>query len=125
MGTSAPRLGPSNSVLENSLAAWEAALHLGITPELLFYYTSRGFQRRPGETRRLLTFYGSNSTRFLVSELDAFDNYLREPWAEVGEARRDPPQKVLAYQRPRDHMRAPWLLGRSSAEGICLALPVS
>lgn len=79
------------------VAAWEAALHLGITPELLFFYTSRGFQKRPGEKRRLLTHEVDGSTRFSVSELHAFDSYLREPWAEVGEARRDPPPKVIAY----------------------------
>lgn len=79
------------------LIASEAALHLGITPELLFFYTSRSFQKRPGENRRLSTHEIEGSTRFLLSELDAFDRYLREPWAEVGEARRDPPPKVLAY----------------------------
>lgn len=79
------------------MIAPEAALHLGITPELLFFYTSRSFQKRPGESRRLPTHEIEGSTRFLVLELDAFDRYLREPWAEVGEARRDPPLKVLAY----------------------------
>lgn len=77
--------------------ASEAALHLGITPELLFYYTSRSFQKWPRESRQLPTHEIERSTRFLVSELDAFDRYLREPWAEVGEVRRDPPSKVLAY----------------------------
>lgn len=80
-----------------ALTASEAALHLGITPELLFFYTSRSFQKRLGESRRLGTLQIEGSTRFLVSELDDFDSYLREPWAEVGEARRDPPPKVLAY----------------------------
>lgn len=81
----------------DALTASEAALHLGITPELLFFYTSRSFQKRLGESRRLRTLQIEGSTRFLVSELDDFDSYLREPWAEVSEARRDPPPKVLAY----------------------------
>jgi len=97
VGTSPPSIEPATPASENSLAAWEAALRLGITPELLFFYTSRGFQKRPGEKRGLLTHEVGGLTRFSVSELDAFDSYLREPWAEVGEARRDPPQKVLAY----------------------------
>lgn len=83
----------SNGLLE----AWEAALYLGITPELLFYYTSDNFRKRPGEKRCLETVQVSGSTRFSVQSLDAFDGYLREPWAMVGEDRRDPPQKVLAY----------------------------
>lgn len=83
----------SNDLLE----AWEAALYLGITPELLFYYTSDTFRKRLNEKRGLETVQISGSTRFSLQSLDAFDDYLREPWAEVGEARRDPPQKVLAY----------------------------
>lgn len=79
------------------LVAWEAALHLGITPELLFFYTSRSFQKQPGETRHLPTRDVDGSTRFTVADLDAFDHYLRKPWAEPGEPRRDPPPKVLAY----------------------------
>jgi hypothetical protein len=75
----------------------QAALYLGVTSELLFFYTSRSFQKRPGENRRLPTHEIDSSTRFLVLDLDEFDHYLSEPWAEVGDARRDPPQKVLAY----------------------------
>lgn len=81
----------------DALTAPEAALHLGITPELLFFYTSRSFQKRHGESRQLRTLQIEGSTRLLVSELDDFDSYLLEPWADVGEARKDPPPKVLAY----------------------------
>lgn len=74
-----------------------AAQYLGITPELLFFYTSRSFQKEPGAIRRLITYNDSGPTRFAQAELDAFDQYLREPWAEAGTKRRDPPQKILAY----------------------------
>lgn len=79
------------------LTPLEAACHLGITPELLFFYTSRSFRKRPGDDRRLPTHELGGVSRFLQSELDAFEGYLQEPWAEAGEDRRDPPQKVLAY----------------------------
>lgn len=79
------------------LTPLEAAQHLGITPELLFFYTSKSFQKRPGTTRRLSAHSINGSTRFAQAELDAFDHYLREPWADKGEKRRDPPKKILAY----------------------------
>lgn len=97
MGNSSPSLEVPSPLSNEWLIASEAALRLGITPELLFFYTSRSFQKRREESRRLPTHEVEGSTRFLISELDAFDRYLREPWAEIGETRRDPPQKVLAY----------------------------
>ncbi len=97
MGISAPSFVSTPPSAADFVTPSQAALHLGITSELLFFYTSRSFQKRLGENRRLPTYEIEGSTRFLVSELDAFDRYLSEPWAEVGEARHDPPQKVLAY----------------------------
>jgi tetratricopeptide (TPR) repeat protein len=97
MDISSPDFEAMSPLPKEWLTGSEAALHLGITPELLFFYTSRSFQKRPKESRRLVTHEIEGSTRFLVPELDAFDRYLREPWAEVGEARRDLPPKVLAY----------------------------
>lgn len=89
--------GLKGSTSNHPLEAWEAAFYLGITPELLFYYTSENFRKQPGQKRYLETVQVRGSTRFSVQSLDAFDSYLREPWAELGETRRDPPQKVLAY----------------------------
>ena len=97
MGIVSPDFEAAPPSSKNWLIASEAALHLGITPELLFFYTSRSFKKRPEESRRLPTHEIEGTTRFLVSELKAFDHYLREPWAEIGETRRDPPPKVLAY----------------------------
>lgn len=97
MDISSPDLEATSALPKDWLTAAEAALHLGINPELLFFYTSRNFQKLPRTSRRLATHEIEGSSRFLVSELDAFDCYLREPWAELGEARRDPPSKVLAY----------------------------
>ncbi|WP_155273923.1 hypothetical protein [Xanthomonas arboricola] len=97
MATYSPGLEALRPLSKDWLIAAEAALHLGITPELLFFYTSRSFQKRPGDSRQLPTHEVEGSTRFFVSDLEAFDRYLMEPWAEAGEARRDLPQKVLAY----------------------------
>lgn len=97
MGISSSDFETTSPLPEDWMSASQAALHLGITPELLFFYTSRSFQKHPRESRRLATHEIEGSTRFLVSELDAFDLYLREPWAEAGDARRDLPPKVLAY----------------------------
>jgi tetratricopeptide (TPR) repeat protein len=97
MDISSPDFEATSPLPNDWLNAAEAALHLGINPELLFFYTSRSFRKRPGESRQLATHEIEGSTRFLVSELDAFDRYLKEPWAEVGEARRDLPSKLLAY----------------------------
>jgi hypothetical protein len=91
----APRPQSAYPLSECLLVASEAALHLGITPELQFFYTSRSFQKRSVEKRRLPNFEVDGSTRFSASQLDAFDSYLREPRAEVGGARRDPPQRCL------------------------------
>lgn len=86
-----------NLEAETLLSPRKAAHHLGITPELLFFYTSRSFQKRPGDNRRLGTREVAGATCFERGELDAFDSYLREPWAEASEKRREVPQKVLAY----------------------------
>lgn len=86
------------SVSANTLLTpLEAAQYLGITPELLFFYTKRSFQKTLGAVRYLNTRSVSGSTRFAQAELDAFDQYLREPWADAGTKRRDPPQKIQAY----------------------------
>ncbi|KIF59424.1 hypothetical protein [Pseudomonas fluorescens] len=86
-----------NTNANTLLTPLDAAQYLGITPELLFFYTSKSFQKRYGEARRLNTRNDSGSTLFSQIELDAFDQYLREPWADTGTKRRDPPQKILAY----------------------------
>lgn len=79
------------------LTPLEAALYLGITPELLFFYTSRSFRKRSDEHRRLESRQSRGVTYFVRTELDDFNSYLHEPWANLGDARRDPPQKILAY----------------------------
>lgn len=87
----------SNVDTEPPLTPLEAALYLGVTPELLFFYTSNSFQKGPGLDRRLRTLNTGGATRFSRTELDDFDHYLRQPWADIGEKRRDVPQKILAY----------------------------
>lgn len=82
------------------LSPLEAAHYLGITPELLFGYTCTRFRKSANDSRRLISTEVNGATRFARSDLDAFEAYLREPWAEAGADRVDPPKCV------RDHLHA-------------------
>ena len=74
------------------LSGLKAAEHLGITPELLFSYTSRRFWRSSVKKRCLKTEEFEGKTRFRRGELDDFDRYLREPWGKPGSKRIKPPK---------------------------------
>jgi tetratricopeptide (TPR) repeat protein len=82
------------------LTPLEAALHLGITPGLLFGYTSVRFRKSPSQLRHLETIELAGKTRFAKTTLEDFDRYLKEPWADIGAQRTDPPKCIL------DHLRA-------------------
>ena len=82
------------------LGPLQAALHLKITPELLFGYTRATFRKSANDARRLQTVQRAGKTLFSVQELDDFDAYLREPWAPAGASRTDPPKCIV------DHLRA-------------------
>ena len=82
------------------LCGLEAAEHLGITPELLFAYTSRRFWKSSVKKRCLRTEDVEGKTRFRRGELDDFDRYLGEPWGDPGSPRIDPPKCV------ENHLRA-------------------
>jgi hypothetical protein len=73
------------------LTPLEAAYHLGITPELLFAYTRSRFRKSRTEARRLGTVEVDGTTRFNRIELDDFDRYLQQLWADPG-SRTDPPK---------------------------------
>ena len=82
------------------LTPLEAAHHLGITPELLFCYTKSQLRKSHANPRRLGTIEIDGKTRFNRVELDDFDRYLSEPWADEGSPRKNPPKSVV------DHLRA-------------------
>ena len=75
--------------------AIEASQYLRITPELLYHYVRHGAKGRGG--RRLPCGRDSAARRFRKDDLDAYDAWLREPWAEPGSPRKDPPQGVRDY----------------------------
>ncbi len=84
---------------EKLLSPLAAAYHLGITSELLFQYTKRGFAKASC-LRALETVERSGSTLFSISELDAFDALLAGPWPSVDGQRATIPKVIL------DHLRA-------------------
>ena len=82
------------------LSGLEAAEYLGITPELLFAYTSRRSWKSSVKKRCLKTEDVEGKTRFRRGELDDFDRHLGEPWGDPGSPRNDPPRCV------ENHLRA-------------------
>lgn len=82
-----------------SLGQFEAAHRLGITVELLFFYTRRGFGRA-SKLRSLRTVQVGTSTRFLVAELDEFNALLAGPWPSKKSTRPRIPKGI------EDHLRA-------------------
>lgn len=70
-----------------------AARRLKITPELLMSYVKLGAKGQSG--RRLTMVEGANQNLFCANDLDDFDEYLRQPWAEAGQGR---PQVSPAIQ---------------------------
>ena len=88
-----------NAKDEKTLTPLEAALHLGITTELLFHFTKRNFGKSRG-LQALKTVEQSGQTRFSLSELNAFDSLLAGPWHNSSEDRPAIPKAIL------DHLRA-------------------
>ena len=89
--------GVAESRRAKLLTPLQAAVHLGITPELLFAYTAG---RARAKRRRLATEEVDGETRFDPAVLDDFDRYLREPWAPEGADRPKVPACV------ENHLRA-------------------
>lgn len=77
----------------------EAALHLGITTELLFQYTKQSFAKASG-LRSLSVVEKSGTTKFARQELDEFNSLLAGPWREPGDHRPPIPKAIV------DHLRA-------------------
>ncbi|MBX9589243.1 MAG: tetratricopeptide repeat protein [Hyphomonadaceae bacterium] len=81
------------------LGPLEAAHRLGITSELLFQYTKQSFAKVSG-LRALETVEHLGKTKFLISEIDAFDGLLAGRWPTVHGRRPTIPKAIL------DHLRA-------------------
>lgn len=80
---------------EARLDPLSAARRLRVTPELLMGYARHGAKGRSG--RRLPLIADMAGNMFAIAELDAFDAYLAEPWAQEGSARSPIPNAVRDY----------------------------
>ncbi len=76
----------------------EAAVRLGVTPELLFHYATRGAKTINGAFRLPSRTMGGQ-TVFTVPDVDAFDVRLSEPRSAIGERRVDCDAAVTAHLR--------------------------
>ncbi len=83
--------------MEKLLTVTEAAIRLGITKELLFAYVRNAPKKHLGEDRKLKSVIKDGQNLFLESDLDEFDNYLREPWSKPGERRPPIPNYIQEY----------------------------
>ena len=81
------------------LTPLEAALRLGVTPELLFQFTKHNFAKISG-LRSLRTVEYKGKSYFFAQELEEFDKLLAGYWCESTEARPNIPKAIL------DHLRA-------------------
>lgn len=88
-----------SAVDQEFLDPFEAALFLGITPELLFAYVRYAPKGEAGGNRRLVAVQDNGHTRFRRSDLESFDLYLQEPWSEPGEPRAGIPPYLVAHLR--------------------------
>lgn len=91
----------SQSPAEILLTEREAALHLGITPALLYDYARHG---GGAGRRRLCTTGVEGRTYFNKAELDDFDRHLRQPWVAEGE-RTPVPRHIVAHLRAESSNR--------------------
>lgn len=71
----------------------EAAIHLGITKELLYSYV----RYAPKKDRKLRTIEKTGNNFFQKTELNSFDQYLKKPWSEKGDERPEIPAYIKRY----------------------------
>ena len=79
------------------LSVTEAAIHLGITKELLFAYIRNAPKKNLGEDRKLNTVEKNGQNYFTEEELISFDTYLKQPWSKSGEPRPAIPSYIKEY----------------------------
>jgi len=81
---------------DTDLEPLEAALLLGITPELLFSYT-RNAPKSAEPRRKLNTVDREGRTGFRQTDLEEFEAFLRAPWATPDDRRPKIPDYVETY----------------------------
>lgn len=74
-----------------------AARHLGITPELLTAYTRPSFRKGTGDARPLRSISANGRIRYSRSDLDEFDAYLQQPWADAVNDRPAVPDAIIRH----------------------------
>lgn len=82
----------------------QAAIHLGITKELLYAYVRN---EPKGDGRTLNTVIKDGKNYFDESELDAFDKFLKQPWAKPGEKRPSIPTYIKDYLKTEIQGKCP------------------
>lgn len=79
-----------------------AAHRLGITAELLFQFTKKGFAKASG-LRSLRTVEQAGATLFSIPELDDFDALLAGPWPSPESGRPSIPKAIADHLRAESH----------------------
>ena len=72
----------------------DAAIHLGITKELLFAYIRNSPKKHLGEDRKLFTIVKEGQNFFEEEELRSFDEYLKMLWSKSGQMRPPIPRYI-------------------------------
>jgi tetratricopeptide (TPR) repeat protein len=86
----------------------EAALRLRITVDLLFKYARYAPKKSLGNTQRLTYEAGPAGAGFRTRVLDAWDTYLKEPWAGPGDERPIVPAYVERHLDVEGGGRCAW-----------------
>lgn len=93
--------------LELLLDDTEAAIHLGITKELLYAYVRNAPKKSINHNRKLISIEVGGKNMFKVEDLDSFDDYLKEPWSDEGEKRAEIPSYIQEYLKTEIDGRCP------------------
>ena len=83
--------------MSHLLSPSEAAHFLGVTPELLFAYAINPPKRHLGHCRILPYVTESGRSGFQKQDLEQFDAYLRDPWADSTDNRPAVPSYIVDY----------------------------
>jgi tetratricopeptide (TPR) repeat protein len=75
----------------------EAAIYLGVTKELLFAYIRNAPKKHLGNDRKLPTIERQGQNYFYEEDLIDFDNFIKEPWSNPGDARPAIPTYIKEY----------------------------
>lgn len=82
----------------------QAAIYLGITKELLYAYVRNSPK---GDGRTLLTTVKDGNNYFEETELEAFDHFLKEPWAGPNDKRPPIPSYIKDYLKTEIQGKCP------------------